>query len=477
MNKWRSFAAIASSFTTIVLATSMAFLVLSAIADEFDVTLRAVGWVVIVESLIISALLLPIGGLADAIGRRRILTTGLAIFGIGSLFAGMAPSFALLIAARVIMAVGNTFIQAIGTGLVVAAFPPEERGLALGGQTTAVSIGSAMGPLIGGLALQVLDWKTLFLLIAIPATLSFVAVILLVEPDEPRATNGGDASFDGVGGALSATAITALVLTINNPFAQPWTSPSIIGGAAVAVIVLALFIRWELNHPKPMLELRLFTVRVFRDAAILRLVGFVSSTTTLFLLPIYLLSYRDVASGSAGLILAILAFGTGTAAQLAGRLYDRVGPRLPSVIGAIMMLAGCVALAFLSATTSLVLIGVIVAALGIGTALWNVANNSALLGATPPEAFGVGGAFTNVNRTIGSVLGQAIAAALVAAVMSNQGFDVPLSELGESAGARQAFLDGWRFAFLVAAGFAATTLLVALRLPSGPPERRPVPTD
>lgn len=472
MKKWSSFAAIASSYTTIVLATSMAFLVLSAIADEFNVTLGAVGWVVIVESLIISALLLPIGGIADTIGRRRVLTTGLAIFGVGAILTGLAPTFALLIVARVVMAIGNTFIQAIGTGLIVASFPPEERGIALGAQTTAVSIGSALGPLLGGFALQFLDWKTLFLLIAVPAALSLAAVLLLVEPDAPRTPRTSSVSFDRIGGVLSALAITTVVLTINNPFAQSWLSPTIVGGAVVGAALLAAFIRWELRRPNPMLELRLFAERVFRLAVIVRFLGFTSSATAMFLLPIFLLSYRDVEPGKVGLILAVLAVGTGASAQLSGRMYDRAGPRLPTIIGATLMLAASVALAFLSDATDLVAIGMIAAAFGIGVGLWNVPNNSAMLGATPPESFGVGGAFTNVTRTIGSVLGQAVAATTVVAVMAHQGFDIPLGELGDTPGAGLAFVDGWQVAFLVAAAFAAATLAVGIRLPTGAPERR-----
>ena len=158
--KWWAFLAIGLSFVTIVMATSMVFVMLSDIAEDFEVTLGAVGWVVIVESLVISALLLPMGGLADRVGRRRVYVWGLVVFGIGSVLTGIAPTFGALIAARVVMAVGNALVQSVVTGLLVGAFPPEERGRAIGGQTTAVSVGAGLGPLLGGLALEVISWET-----------------------------------------------------------------------------------------------------------------------------------------------------------------------------------------------------------------------------------------------------------------------------------------------------------------------------
>ncbi|MGB5759693.1 MAG: MFS transporter, partial [Acidimicrobiales bacterium] len=103
-SKWRAFLALGSTYLIIVLATSFSFLALPSISEDFGVTLRAVGWVVITESLLIAALLLPLGGVADAVGRKRVLTAGMVVFGFGTLFTGLAPTFALVIAARVVMA-------------------------------------------------------------------------------------------------------------------------------------------------------------------------------------------------------------------------------------------------------------------------------------------------------------------------------------------------------------------------------------
>ncbi len=441
---------------------SMSFLVLPSIAEDFDITLRAVGWVVIIDALIVSAFLLPMGALADALGRKRVLLTGMAIFAIGAVLVGLAPTFPLLIAARVVMAVGNALVQSVTTGLLISVFPPEERGLAMGAQTTAVALGSATGPLIAGVALDVLPWETLFMLLAIPAGLSAVLIWVLIAPDleqpvQPR--------FDRVGALLGALMITVVVVTINNPLDLDWLSPGIFVGVVIAIAALVAFVRWELRQSDPMLDLRLFAIPVFRWAVIVRVVGFIAATTTNFLFPIYLLSVRQLSSGRAGLLISCVALGIGVSAQISGRLYDRVGSRTPSYFGLVLQVMVNITFALSSETTSLWALGLVAVANGAAMGLWNVPNNSAMMGATPPESLGVGGAFSNVTRTVGSVLGQATAAAVVVAVMASKGFDIPLGDIEEIPGAAGAFLDGWQAAFFVAAGLSGATLLAATRLP------------
>ena len=462
--KWQAFTAIAITFITIVFATAFAFLALPRIAEDFEVTLSTVGWVVIIESLVIAALLLPLGGLADLLGDKRVLSIGVAVFGLGALFTGLSPTFAILIAARVVMAIGNALVQSVATGILVAVFPNEERGLALGAQTTAVAVGSASAPLLGGIGLDALSWNTIFLLLAIPSALSLAAVLVLIPNHQLREVTS-DRTFDRWGSVLSALAVATLVVTISNPFSLPWLSPGIIGGGLAAVALLTMFIRWELRVEHPLLELRLFGERVFRTAVAIRGFGFLASSTTTLLLPVFLLSFRQISAVSAGVIIALVAVGLGVGAHYAGRLYDRIGPRIPTIIGLVLQVVVSLGFAVSTDTTPLVLIGAGSAVGGVGLALWNVTNNGAMLGATPPAFLGVGGAFTNVTRTIGSVVSQALAAAIVTGVMASRGFDIPLGGLADTPGAGQAFNAGWRVAYLFSAAVSAALILVATRLP------------
>ncbi len=473
--KWRAFLAIGLSFVAIVMSTTMVFVLLPAIAEDFGVTLRAVGWVVIIESLVISALLLPLGGLADSIGRRRVYIWGLSIFAVGAILTGFAPSFVALIAARIVMSLGNALIQSVGTGMLAAAFPADEKGLVMGAQTTAVAVGAASGPLIGGFALQVTGWDTLFFFLAAPTVLSIIAAFVFLEDDRPDPDRSRD-SYDGVGGVLSGVGVIALVFTISNPLGFGWVSAPIIGGLAATVALFVAFGFWELRHPNPILELRLFANAVFRTAVLTRLFGFIGVTTTTLLLPIYLVSLRGLANRTAGMIIFCTAVGTATGAQIAGRLSDRVGPGPPSMTGLVIQVACTAGLAFAGRETSLALIVPVVIVAGLAASLWNVPNNGTMIGSVPPKNFAVVGAFTNITRTMGTVLGQALAAAIVVAIMTEQGFDVPLGDVAATPGAGAAFLDGWRVAYLVTAVISAATLLVAKNLPFSP-VRPPIDPD
>ena len=466
--KWRAFSSIAITFITIVFASAFALLALPEIAADFDITLRTVGWVIIIESLFIAALLLPLGGLADMFGDKRVLTVGIAIFGLGVVLTGLSPSFTALIGARIVTAFGNALVQSVATGLVFSMFPGNERGVAMGAQTSAVAVGSATAPLLGGLGLEFLSWNTVFLLIAIPSAMSLFAVRALI-PDQALREVKSDKRFDVLGSVLSAATIATIVVTISNPFSLSFTSPGILGSAVAAVVLLTLFVRWELRISEPLLELRLFTERTFRTSVSLRTFGFLASAPTTLLLPIYLLSFREVSVVTAGIIIAAISTGMGIGGQIAGRLYDRLGPRMPSMVGFAVQTLTSLFFALADDETSLLLLGIVALVSGFALSLWNVTNNSALLTATPPAYLGVGGAFTNVARTLGSVIGQAAGTAIVASVMASRGFNIPLGDIAGNLAAGIAFNDGWQVVYLLGSGLSAALVLLATRLPG--PER------
>lgn len=467
--KWLAFSSIALSLATLVFASTMVFVMLDAIATDFGVTLRAVGWVVIVDSLIVSALLLPMGGVADRIGRRRVYVTGLVIFGAGSVLVGLAPTFLALIGARTVMAVGNALVQSVMTAMIVSVFPPEERGRAIGGQTTAVSAGAACGPLLAGFVLQIASWELLFVLVAIPSALSAIAALVILPADQPladAATGGmGRRRFDPVGGLLAAVVVIALVVTIGNPLGLGWLSPTILTGAAGFVVALGAFVLWELRHATPMLELRLFTQQVFRFSVTIRFLAFIGYATLALLLPVYLISFRGLADGLAGAVVFLVALGTGVAAQVAGLVSDRVGPRRPSMVGLALQIALAVVLVVWATDIPVPVLAVVVLVAGAASGLWNVSNNSAMMGEAPPGGLAVVGAFSNVNRTMGTVVGQALATALVVGVMASRGFDIPLNEITDTPGAGAAFVAGWRAAFAATAVTTALALAISMRYP------------
>ena len=461
--KWKAFTAIAISFFIQVLTMSMVFVALSAIADDYGVTLRAVTWVVIAEALTISAVMMPVGRLADMIGRRRVHLIGLAIFGGGAVFTALAPTFGLLIAARIVMAVGNAMGQSVGTAMVISVFPESERGSAIGSQTTAVAVGGASGPIIAGVVLQFLPWQALFWMITVPIAVAFIAGYRIL--DERLVSQFHEAErppFDWGGAIFSSIAIIILVITINNPFGVSWLSPFILGGGFAFVIILVAFVRWELRSNSPMLELRMFRNVILSLGIAARLVGFMGTTAFRFLAPIYLISLRGLDEGAAGSVLFLTSLGMAMAAQGAGHLTDRFGARPFSVFGFLVLIASAVAMVFVTGDTAMWIVALILFVNGLSMGLWNVPNNSMIMGSVPASALGVVGAFTNLTRNIGNVTGQAIAAAVVVAVMASRGLDIPLSEIATTPGASTAFIDGWRAAFIIVTGFSVVGLLFAI---------------
>jgi len=256
--------------------------------------------------------------------------------------------------------------------------------------------------------------------------------------------------------------ITVLVIVINNPRAEPWLSPAILGGLFASLLLLASFVLWELRVPTPMLEMRLFRNRVFSLAIVTRLLGFMAITPTRFLMPIYLISLRGLEEGAAGSVLFLSSLGMGLAGQAAGRLSDRFGPRLFTAIGFVILVGTSLPIAFTTATSSLPVLMVLLFVNGLSIGIWNVPNNSVIMGSVPASRLGVVGAFTNLTRNVGNVAGQAIASAIVVAIMASHGFDIPLSEIAGSDGAGEAFIAGWRASYLLVTAWSVAALVLAI---------------
>ena len=192
--KWKTFAAVGLSTVTMVMSFSIVFLALSSIAEDFGVSLRAVSWVVIAQSLTISSVMLPLGRVADITGRKGFILAGLVMFVGGAVFASFSTSLGMLVSAMVVIAIGSAMGQSVGTAIIASVFPANERGKGLGSQTTAVAIGAASGPVIGGLLLQVWGWEGLFLFMAIPASVAFLWGLYILDDRKIGSFGSGNGS-------------------------------------------------------------------------------------------------------------------------------------------------------------------------------------------------------------------------------------------------------------------------------------------
>lgn len=472
--KWVAFAAVGSFLLTGVFAITAVFLSLPAIAEDFGVTLKDVSWVILIRSVTVSALLVPFGRLSDLVGRRRVHLTGVGFFAVGAVLAASAGSFAVLLMARVVMAVGSALAESVGTGILVSVFGDEERGKAIAAQTSSVAVGAAIGPLVAGLALGVVSWRVLFALMAGLTVVSFAISWWVLDEGRISRIAVERRPVDWFGSVGSAVLIVLVVVTLNNPFDLAWISPPVLITLVAIVVGTVAFIRWELNQTDPMMQLRLFASRAFGVGAAVRILGFMATVGVSLLLPILLVTVRGFSESEAGFVAFLNSAGLGLSAQIAGRVNDRLGSRWLMAGGLVIVGLAMLAFAGLTLATPLWVIAMLSLITGLGWGTWNVPNNTAIISAAPPSSYGVVGALTNLTRTLGGTFGQAIAAAVVAAVLVSRGVDVPLGELGSVDGGDVAFLAGWRVAFLTLAAVAAVAAVLAATIPPEP-SRRPAP--
>ncbi len=471
--KWRAFWAVGLSLVTMVMSFSILFLALPAIADDFGITFKEASLLVIAQSLTVSALMVPLGKVADMIGRKKFHLMGLVLFGGGAIACAFATNLLFLIITRVIMSIGSSMGQAVSTAITTSVFPTEERGKALGSQTTAVAIGGAAGPIVAGATLQFFPWQALFILMAIPTGIAFLWGLYILKDERIGSFSGAQRPpYDWLGAGLSALATAIIILTITNPFALAWGSPIIIGGAFAGVATLIAFIWWQLNTPNPMVDLRLFKNRVFKYAILTRYFAFMRSSATLFVLPIYLVAFRGWSEIIASGVMLLQAIGMGVGAQVFGRLSDRYGVRPFMVGGFVVLVFTGIALATLSEKTSIYYIAVIVLINGLAQGAWSAPNASATMGAVPRSSYGLVSAIINLTRNLGNVSGQAIITAIIAGVMVARGFDIPLGELENTPEAGFAFLDGWQYAYLAATGIVGLALIASFLTKPGKSDKQ-----
>jgi EmrB/QacA subfamily drug resistance transporter len=463
---WLVFWTVAIALFAMVLDFSIVFLALSSIADEFEVTLRAVTWVAIISALVMSATMLPLGRVSDITGRKKFHIAGMVFFVTGALLAYSAQNLEMLLVARVVMSIGSAMGQAVVFAIIVGVFPGDQRGKALGMITTIVAIGAAAGPIVAGPVIQEFEWRAIFLVTAVPTVAGIIAASIVLDDSRigSAARNLG-ARYDWLGAILSAGALTFTILTISNPFAFDWVSFQIIGGAILSVVLFTLLVWWELRVDSPMLNLRFFKNSTFSWSTATRFFGFFGGSATFFLMPIFIQSFMGYDQRSAGMIIFVGALGMGLASQLSGRLSDRYGFRPFTFIGLGTMIVTNIVFSTFVVDTSLWVISPVLFLNGLGMGMWMAPNMSATLSTVGRGDLGSMSAFLNLVRNVGSVTGQALAAAIIAGIMLSRGVEVQLNELADSAdpAVAAAFLSGWSMTFLVLAGFSALALYAAYK--------------
>ncbi|WP_234317007.1 MFS transporter [Streptomyces sp. NRRL WC-3744] len=438
--RWLILGVICLAQLTVLLDNTVLNVAIPSLTRELHAETSDIQWMINAYSLVQSGLLLTAGSAADRYGRKKMLIAGLALFGVGSLVAGLADSTGRLIAARAGMGVGGALLVTTTLAVAMQIFSPEEQPKAIGIWSAVNALGFAGGPLIGGFVLDHFWWGAIFLINIPVAALGLVAVVVLVpESKNPR----GDRP-DLPGAVLSTIGMASLVYAIISGPEHGWTSARVLGTAAVAVLVLGAFAWWESRADEPMLDLHFFRDPRFTGAVAGAVLIVFGMGGALFLLTQHLqfvLGYEPLEAGlrTAPLALTVVALNF---SGLSAKWSARLGTPVSIALGMVCMAGGLVSIAEVdSGGYPGTLLGLLL--IGAGCAVANPAMAHAIMSAIPPEKAGVGAGINGTLAEFGNGLGVAVlGAVLSSSVASGQSLSAGLGS-GQLVGAVAVLVGGF----------------------------------
>ncbi|MFL5952814.1 MAG: MFS transporter [Gaiellaceae bacterium] len=376
-------------------------------------TLLELVWVILVYMIVSTVLVLTAGRLSDLFGRKTAYVLGFLVFAAASLGAGFAGSGTELILWRVLQGIGGAFLFANAAALVTDAFPKKELGLAMGTNTMVAAVGLVIGPVLGG-ALVAVSWPWVFWFNVPFGIIGATWGLLVLHEQSGRSAERG---LDLAGVALYVVGLTGLVLALSKGGLSGWNNSLVIGGLAVAVVLLPLFVLVEHRGRAPMLDLDLFKDRLFSAASAAAFLNGLSRFALMFLFVFYFQGPQGQSPIMAGLELAPMAIGMVVASPLAGVIADRHGSRGLAALGMLLTAGGLAGMTMLQAHTAYVWSAVWLAIVGVGSGMFNSPNTAAMMGVVPVHRRGVAAGARVMLQNTGAVISIAFVMAIVTAAV------------------------------------------------------------
>ena len=418
--RWWTLAAVAVGLFMIMLDNTVVNVALPSIQKDLGMSPSELEWVFNAYALTFGVLLLSGGKLADLLGRRSIFIAGLVIFTGASLWCGLAGGAGSLIAARTVQGIGVALMNPATLSIITATFPPRQRGMAIGIWAGVSALALAIGPLVGGLLTQDINWSWIFF-INIPVGVAGVLAARIFI-DETKDTSS-EQRLDLPGLFTSAVGLFALTYGLIETNDHAWGSTRVLTLFAIAVVALAVFVILELRQRIPMLDLSLFRDPAFSGAnTVMFLVGLamfgIFFYNSLFLQRV--LGYGAIKTGATFLPMTVLII---LVAPAAGKVSDRIGPRWLMGAGMTLLTGSLLLFGTLDANSSWwgIVPGLLVG--GFGMAITMAPTTAAAMASVPVDKAGVGSAVINSMRQVGGSLGIAVMGALVATTVSVTPFD------------------------------------------------------
>jgi EmrB/QacA subfamily drug resistance transporter len=383
---------------------------LPSIGRDFGASVSGLQWTVDAYTLVLASLLMLSGSTADRLGRKRTFVVGLAVFSLGSLLCSLAPNLTALVVFRMIQAVGGSMLNPVAMSIITNTFTdPKERAQAVGVWAAVVGVSMALGPVVGGLLVGSVGWRSIFW-INLPVGLAAVVLTLRFIPESraPKARR-----VDGVGQLFVVVLLASLTYGIIEAPNRGWGSPVIVAAFGLAVAALIGLIYWEGRRDEPLVDLRFFRSVPFSGAAIIAVAAFATLGGFLFLNTLYLQDVRGFSPLRAGLCTLPMAVMTMALPPISGRIVGTRGARIPLVIAGIALTVSCVMLSTTVRTTPFAWLFIAYVVFGIGFGFVNAPITNAAVSGMPRAQAGVAAAIASTSRQVGATLGVAVVGALI----------------------------------------------------------------
>jgi len=397
------------SLLIVGLDTTIVNVALPSIRKELHASVSGLQWTIDAYTLVLASLLMLAGSTADRIGRRRVFQTGLVVFSLGSLLCGLAPSLGMLVAFRVVQAIGGSMLNPVAMSIVRNVFEnPRERAQAIGIWGGVFGLSMALGPVVGGALVDASSWRAVFF-VNVPIG---VLALLLTAVYVPESRAARPRRLDAIGQVLVIAALATLTSAIIEGPKTGWTSAPILALFAASVASFVALVLYELRRDEPLIEMRVFRSAPFSGASAIAVLAFATLGGFLFLNTLYLQDVRGLSPLHAGLYLLPMAGMLLVFAPLSGVLVGRVGPRPSLVCAAGALVISGVMLTRLSPTTPTgYLLGAYFLA-GIGSGLVNPPITNTAVSGMPSSQAGVASAVASTSRQVGMTLGVAVIGAI-----------------------------------------------------------------
>ena len=406
--KWLIMATVGTGVFLATVDGSIINVSLPTLVRVLDTEFAVVQWVVLAYLLTITCTMAGIGRLGDMLGKKTIYMLGFIVFTLGSALCGLSPSVHWLIAFRVFQAIGAAMTMALGAAIVTEAFPPEERGRAMGTIGAIVSVGIVMGPALGGIILGVLSWRWIFY-VNLPVGIIGTFMVYRFLPDFKP---GGRQLFDIPGALTLCFSILALLLGLTLGQQHGFFQPVIFSLMGGGLLLLAIFVVIEHKVVQPMIDPKLFIDPLFSVNLTIGFMSFVGLGGTVILLPFYLENILGFSSMKVGLLMGIIPVMLGVTSPLSGILSDRIGSRKITMVGLAVMFIGFLTASTLNQDTTVVGFVIRIFAVGAGMGIFLSPNNSAIMGAAPRNQLGIVSGMMAQSRTLGQTVGVAVIGAI-----------------------------------------------------------------